>query len=462
MNGFQATQFPISDLLTKSLLPWLPTSYFRPVGGLWYRLLLDRFGWDPPLFHKVAHMSVILWMVCFYGAAVAISRNHLTASLAVALIAYHSGLSHLYYGTGFCYDWLTSIFWLLSLTTYLIGRRKLQSAQNENRRFLEPWILLLPLTLLLYFFALSSKEIAVSLPIMIILYDLLDWWHSDERKFLSRPVHGFLPWKFVLPVWLALIASTLAFIRFRIYKTEGLGQVGSYQLQVSWQKYVENGRDLLHKMLQMGDSERSQIYLIGFVTLLIVALLFGKQNFRWAALFCLIGVLPIAFIPQRDLPQALLVLFGPALLLSMAVTKLVSWTRIDRHPILAFILFAFVLDKVTAHMVRFSPPPDLMLSEGKFMQQVAESMNKQLPRPWKRDAKVICFHQPFGHFNWATTFMTGLLAQDPFLSVTNAADGSDTTGFDYAITFTPNGVASIQTLSPAAKVVIGSANGAVR
>jgi uncharacterized membrane protein len=107
-----------------------------------------------------------------YLLARSLGGSRSVAFLAIVPWCYHPRLASLVFVDAFIYDVLCSLFYLAALACYVSIREKGQSLR--------------PLRLLacfvLYFCALNSKEMAVTLPVIVLIYELLRYYHQPERK----------------------------------------------------------------------------------------------------------------------------------------------------------------------------------------------------------------------------------------------------------------------------------------
>src|SRR5512140_1691131 len=95
MNMSKYWRLGPGTLLLDCLLPW--RGGYRPMAGLFYLPLLRTFGLDPVPFHAVllALLAGNLYLV--YRFAQRLGTSALQAALATLVVAYHAGLSNLYY-----------------------------------------------------------------------------------------------------------------------------------------------------------------------------------------------------------------------------------------------------------------------------------------------------------------------------------------------------------------------------
>jgi len=158
--------------------------FYRPMGAVFYLPLFATFGLNPAAFHAVAMLLLLANAFLLYRLAKALGAGELAAGLAALIVCYHAGLGGLYYYTGYVYDVLCFFFYVGALAYYAgIRRRGRRLSVRETAVFLG-----------LFLCALNSKEMAVTLPVILLVYewiyhrpplgsggDLLAWFRGPGR-----------------------------------------------------------------------------------------------------------------------------------------------------------------------------------------------------------------------------------------------------------------------------------------
>jgi hypothetical protein len=127
-----------------------------------YRLLFDLAGVHALPFRIVCFALLLGNLYLLYRTAAAISTKE-TGLLAALIGSYNAAYIDLYYNTGTIYDLLCFTFYFLALGLYVRVRKAGQ--------YLKPRTLIL--FLILYVCALNSKEMAVTLPAILFVYELV-------------------------------------------------------------------------------------------------------------------------------------------------------------------------------------------------------------------------------------------------------------------------------------------------
>jgi hypothetical protein len=160
-----------------------------------------------------------------YRFARRIGCGELQAALATLTLAYHAGLSMLYYNTAFIYDVLCFPFYMGAFLCYARVR-----AQGRLLRGGET-----ALVMGLYLCALNSKEMAITLPIVLLAYE---WFYQPEN---GRPaawtlleITGWLrgPGR----VMLYCLALNLVYLYGKAFGPDAMMQSAPYRPELSLQR----------------------------------------------------------------------------------------------------------------------------------------------------------------------------------------------------------------------------------
>ena len=149
------------------------TSYYRPGGALYYLPLYHFFGLNPFPYRIVQISILALSIPIAYYLARLLASSRVIAFLAVLAFCYHPYVANLVFVGAFIYDVLCGFFYLAALTYYVHLRKQ--------DICLRPVQLLI--FLFLYVLALDSKEMAVTLPVIVLIYEFLKSprWARLER-----------------------------------------------------------------------------------------------------------------------------------------------------------------------------------------------------------------------------------------------------------------------------------------
>ena len=136
------------------------SSYFRPVGMLCYWLLLQFSGLHPAPYHWVAWSLHTANTALVYLILKRLTKARSGAAVGAMLFATEAVYAKIYWDFGTIFELLAGFFCFVGILLWVSERR-------------DWWqVILASLALLL---AMKAKEVAVTLPLAFVIYDLLLW-----------------------------------------------------------------------------------------------------------------------------------------------------------------------------------------------------------------------------------------------------------------------------------------------
>jgi tetratricopeptide (TPR) repeat protein len=178
---------------------------YRPIATLSYFLIYALFGLNPLAFHLASLLLHIFNVIGVYVLVDMIQHNKKTSLIAALVFACHPVLTEAVNCISYNEDLLATFFYLLALVLYI------KAAAINN-----------PFDLLLYFFSLASflaallsKEMAITLPVIILLYDLTGRETEKKDGFIKQAVATLDRQKFYY-IAFALVAIVYLVLRFKI------------------------------------------------------------------------------------------------------------------------------------------------------------------------------------------------------------------------------------------------------
>ncbi len=187
-----ARVLPMSHFAKWLLTPQLPPANFRPVGAFYYHAMAGRFDWDFPKYLVPLHALHLfnIWLVWLLIRKLGIGPWGATAG--AFFFGFHAALIDAWWKPMFVFDVLCGTFLLLALLLYACDR----------------WLL----SLIAFWLAFKSKELAIMLPVVLACYEL---WFGGKR------------WKRLIPFF----AVSVVFGVQALYQRP---ERGDYQLQLGW------------------------------------------------------------------------------------------------------------------------------------------------------------------------------------------------------------------------------------
>ena len=293
--------------LLANVLFW--TTFYRPGGALYYLPLYHFFALDPRPYRivQISILAVSIPMIYYLSRRLGSSRA--VAFLAVLVLCYHPQLANLVFVGSFIYDVLCGFFYFAALTYYVHIR--------ERKACLGPLQLLGFLAL--YVCALNSKEMAVTLPVIVLIYE-----------FLKRPRWG--DWKAFVR-WTRSVAapSLIAGLLTAIYiygKTQGSGsltRIDPYRPKISWHHFMASNASFVGELLYSYQAVTPKMLLASWAVVFVYAFIRRDRTLQLMAFWIVIVPLPIAFIlPIRGGASLYLLLFGWAMIFAKVAFDLIT------------------------------------------------------------------------------------------------------------------------------------------
>lgn len=285
MNCHRAVFYPLPRLLGDIILWFRPSDLYRPLPELAYRLFFDLSQFNLAPFRAFLTLVMGLNIFLLYAFARRLTGTRETGILAALLGAVHINISGYYFNTGQIYDIFCYTFYFSALIYYLKIR---QPGSRLN------WRQML-LFCALYILALDSKELAVSLPLIVACWEFLytapGWKLSGWAGYLRRDL---------VPLWLVTL-MTAAYIPGRVMAQGGIAAAPGYKMEVSLAAYLDRAGFYLGELFYAPgwfDERRT----LALALLLLAGALWTRSRVLavcWILFFG--GILPMAFIGPRGL-----------------------------------------------------------------------------------------------------------------------------------------------------------------
>jgi hypothetical protein len=264
---------------------------FRPMGRLYWLLNYVAFGLEPYGYHIA---TVVFHLIASFAAGMLtfqLTRNRLTAGIGAVLFAIMPVHAEAVAWVAANYDVLSGMYFLGALIFYILYRQR-----NSLRFYL--------VALGAFVLGLASKETALTLPMILFLYDVLS--HPRDWTRARQVLLGYIPFGLVLAVRFIYFGQGY---RGLIFAPEGL----AYYLDLS--------------LLRVFNPLPEAVDTVRWIALGCAAALLLAFRFRGIVLFALLWI-PVTLIPtlvggvtDRSfyIPS-----FGIALLLAIVLTSLLT------------------------------------------------------------------------------------------------------------------------------------------
>ena len=386
------------------------TTYQRPMGGLYFSLIYHFFGVNPFAYHAVLTALLLLNTYLAYRFGRLLTGSELTGGLVALITTYQAQMAQTVYLPAFVFDVLCFTFYFLALNYYLaIRSRGARLSWKQAAAFLA-----------LYVGALDSKEMAVSLPVIVLLYEAIE--HTPAAA-------GILKWlrREALPSLVAG-AMTLVYILGKTYGKETLVRVfPEYTPTFTWERYWESTMRFMRTMFYQPDSgtffQPWRIVLLA-AALVYLAVRTRRRDLLLMSLFVWITPLPITFLPHRGGALLCIPFVGWAVLVAAASVALcgaaVKLPGLRRLPARA-VTTVLVAAGIAAFWVKTESVNRRMLpgyrSSGDLTENVFRQV-RQIQPSVKPGSRIYVLKGPFA--DWDMKFIFELTYHDRSVNVTLA------------------------------------------
>jgi len=296
----------VSSLIKSTFGFWMGA--IRPFGSLYYRLVYEVAGFHPFLFRATCFLLLILNLVLAYRFFQLLTNSRRETFLASFVGCFHGAMWNIYASTGTVYDILCQTFVLTAVNLYIAHR----SRENISwPRAAAIW--------LAHVLALGSKEMAYTLPLVFLSYELVfrlpaSWAEAPAwlaRQFRVAGVTG--------------IISTAAWIG-RKAGQHAPDDVYGYQILLTGESLLRALQQYLHLLFfkTVTFTGAQALALIGAA--LICAILFRSRLMTFGWLYAMVLAIPLLIVPPRHSGYVLYVPFtGCVLYFIGAVRVACSW-----------------------------------------------------------------------------------------------------------------------------------------
>ena len=287
------------------------TSFYRPGGALYYLPLYHFFALNP-LPYRIVQVGILAAsiLVVYYLARL-LGSSQSVAFLGVLVFSYHARLAELVFAGSDIYDVLCGFFYFSALTFYIRIR--------EKGRLLRPMQCVGFLAL--YICALNAKEMAVTLPLIVLIYEVLKSPRFAEWKEFTRR-----NWRSALP---SLIGGflTAVYIYGKTHGANSLTKLNPYRLEYSWDRFTPSNRHFIDEIFYKLIPNHILPGVVLFTAWgLVFAYAFLRRDrlLQLMAFWVVITPLPLDFIRIRDSGCLYIPLFGWAIILAKVVLDSVT------------------------------------------------------------------------------------------------------------------------------------------
>ena len=405
-NLYFAWLRPLPELLRANVLYFLPPT--RPLGRLFYALGSRFAGLDPVPYHVVCLIFLFANSFLMYCFTLKLTGSRAVAALACLLHSYHGSAAGLAYNTGTCFDTFCFFFYLGTFTYYISIRQRGRS----------PRLWQIALLACLYIAALNAKEMAVTLPIMIGLYELL--YHPAERWRSRAATIGIM------------VVITVAYVLGTTRGAESLMIFQEYKPVFSAASYLLQTRSFLNDLIYSVEWFNNSRSVALLSALFAISWLSRNRDLKFCWLFLTVGILPIAFIPPRGLYAAYIPAVGLSVFLAILIVKATSRIENQHIRVGLFVMAALILAVI--HKNKGADNVHWITASEHQIRDVIEQLSRLHPAV-PTGSRILFLRDPFEGRVWDSIFLLCLLYRDNSLVIERGADGHDPQKYDFVWDF---------------------------
>jgi hypothetical protein len=423
MNLYVPWSHSALALILANLVFFRAWPIYRPLGAAWYAAIFHFSGFHSLPFHAVHTALLLINIFLTYSLSRRLAGSREIAAVAALFASYHPAFALLYFDTGYVYDALCYFFYFAAVLLYVRVRQ-------ENRL---PTTRELAACCLLYICALNSKEMAVTLPVTLLIYELV-----------YHPPSSWRGVRMVLrsPAILLTGAITLLFVVGKSFGPESLLRIDAYRPVFTVTRFLETSRHFVKETLFYATNTR---LLALWAALLLIAWISRLRVLQFAWLFLMLAPLPVAFIQPRGAAQYYLpwfgwVLYGSAALIEALrrITRLLlpklspPWNGSRVRGSMVLPLLALILLPLYKHKGWANAAP--VSVEAPLIREAVAQLHALHPR-FSRGSRLLFKNDPFQPDHWELVFLVKESYGDDSLEVYRSKQqghpASDTESYDY-------------------------------
>ena len=404
-------QIPIGVLLMEALIVVTPA--YRPVGGLYYRILYAVFGLNPVAF-RVAFFALLLLnlgLAARWCRQLGISR--LGVALAALLLCYNPVMPEIYYSGSYVYDVLCGFFLLLALGAYARTRSRGELLSTRS----------LLVVAALYGAALGSKEMALAFPGILLAYEAI--FHPRWQRWRQR----------LQPI-LLLAAMTALCLALKIMVPNPMSTNVLHQYTPTLEP-AHVGRCYLryYQLLAGDDRLTAGALLLVLLGTLAVAVILRQRAMLFGWIFANLTLFPVCVVAQRTGAIWYIPLLGWAIYAGSATSLVVEGllARVSlRRPARAIAFGVAVITLYAVHVKRSAHLGGDLIAQGNALASLVRAARAESPvlPPYSR---VLVEGDPLPDLAWGPLFVLRLGYRDSTLWVDRVAHTADAANRDLGI-----------------------------
>lgn len=383
------------------------STFYRPTGALYYLTLYRIFGLNPVPFRVFDLVLLAFNLFLAYRYARLLSGSEFVALLSTFVFSYQVSLSiWTTYNGAFAYDRLCFTFYFAAFLLYLEDRQRGRMPRVPRAIGI----------LILYVLALGAKEMAVTLPVLMLLYE--SFWHRPRLTGASIRTWATRD----LSITILMAAMTLVFVIGKTHGSNSLTTNPAYRpTDLTLGHFFHSQAEYMNELLFKPQADRPlPPAVLVFAAMFVLAAIFRDRCLAFSGLHALVGPLPIAFL-HRGGGCLYIVYVGWTLFAAQLVYRVGWWLSQTMRLSVEYAwmptaglaaLGAVTIVKANLRHQHFAEPA--MLSNGNVTWSAITELNRVHPSI-PSHSTVAYLRTPFK--DWDMAFITELWLHDPSVRI---------------------------------------------
>jgi hypothetical protein len=390
---------PLSEVVLDIFKPM--TAAYRPMGGAFYRAMFQIFGFNPLPFRYACFAVLLANLILSYRILSALSGSMEAALLGALGLAYNAEMSDLYLNTGTIYDILCYTFFLLAIGLYIKFR---------NRDGGLPTMALAGL-LMTTFFALQSKEMACTIPVVLILYEAC---FQPFRGGLWRLANRLIPL-----LWTALL--TAASLSYRVFGRNVMSDNPLYRPALSLSYYLSSCARYQGMLFYCPNLFSVPGSLCLWAAMALLAVWLRSRPMVFGLCFWIVTLVPVGVLPARSGFVLYIPMLGMALYGGVLLARISALLRpVLVLPLPQVLIFGLTMAGLAwAHESRRAVILPNLLKADRDWRGVVTAVKRLCPTMPPK-AQILFVDDPFAGDQWYLPFALQLLYNDAGIRVDSA------------------------------------------
>jgi hypothetical protein len=237
-----------------------------------------------PLLYQIVQIGILAATIpIFFCLAQLLSGSRALGVSGCASNVLHGQMASLVFTGSFIYEVLCGFFYFAALTYYVHIRQKGVALRPGQ----------VAIFLALYVCALNSKEMAVSLPVIVFIYEALRCPRLGNCKEFAC-----YRWDVAIPSFVAALVTAI-YICGKLNGPHSLANLDAYRPVYSWHRFTLTNAHFNNELLYHSASRIGRIVLVAWPVLFLYAFWRRDRLLQLMAFWVVVTPLPLAFIPSR-------------------------------------------------------------------------------------------------------------------------------------------------------------------